>query len=33
MFSVLFEVHPKADQWHAYLSNAQMFRLELTLIL
>ena len=29
MFSVLFEVHPKADQWDAYLGNAQMLRPEL----
>lgn len=29
MFSVLFEVHPKADQWDACLDNAQMLRLEL----
>jgi hypothetical protein len=26
---VLFEVHPKADQWDAYLGNAQMLRPEL----
>jgi heme-degrading monooxygenase HmoA len=29
MFSVLFEVHPKADQWDAYLGNARMLRPEL----
>lgn len=29
MFSVLFEVHPKSDQWEAYLANAKMLRPEL----
>ena len=29
MFSVLFEVHPKAEQWDAYLGNAKMLRPEL----
>ena len=29
MFSVLFEVHPKPDQWDAYLSYAKMLRPEL----
>jgi heme-degrading monooxygenase HmoA len=29
MFSVLFEVHPKSDQWDAYLANAKMLRPEL----
>lgn len=29
MFSVLFEVHPKTDQWDAYLGNARMLRPEL----
>jgi heme-degrading monooxygenase HmoA len=29
MFSVIFEVHPKADQWDAYLGNARMLRPEL----
>jgi heme-degrading monooxygenase HmoA len=29
MFSVLFEVHPKADQWDAYLSYARMLKPEL----
>ena len=29
MFSVLFEVHPKSDQWDAYLGNAKMLRPEL----
>jgi heme-degrading monooxygenase HmoA len=29
MFSVIFEVHPKADQWDAYLNNAKMLRPEL----
>jgi heme-degrading monooxygenase HmoA len=29
MFSVLFEVHPKPDQWDGYLNNAQMLRPEL----
>ena len=29
MFSVIFEVHPAADQWNAYLSNAKMLRPEL----
>jgi heme-degrading monooxygenase HmoA len=29
MFSVLFEVQPKPEQWDAYLSNAKMLRPEL----
>lgn len=29
MFSVIFEVHPKPDQWDAYLANAKMLRPEL----
>jgi heme-degrading monooxygenase HmoA len=29
MFSVIFEVHPKSDQWEAYLGNAKMLRPEL----
>src|SRR5215469_13063911 len=29
MFSVLFEVHPKPDQWDAYLNYAEMLRPEL----
>jgi heme-degrading monooxygenase HmoA len=29
MFSVIFEVHPKADQWDNYLDNAKMLRPEL----
>ena len=29
MFAVLFEVHPKADQWEAYLAHAAMLRPEL----
>ena len=29
MFSVLFEVHPKGDQWEAYLGYAKMLRPEL----
>jgi heme-degrading monooxygenase HmoA len=29
MFSVLFEVHPKAPQWDAYLGNAKMLKPEL----
>src|SRR5262245_18252626 len=29
MFSVLFEVHPKPEQWDAYLGNAKMLRPEL----
>lgn len=29
MFSVLFEVHPKSDQWDAYLGYARMLRREL----
>jgi heme-degrading monooxygenase HmoA len=29
MFSVIFEVHPKADQWDAYLENARLLRPEL----
>src|SRR3984957_19134411 len=29
MFSVIFEVHPKAEQWEAYLGYATMLRPEL----
>ena len=29
MFSVLFEVHPKPDQWDAYVGYAKMLRPEL----
>jgi heme-degrading monooxygenase HmoA len=29
MFSVIFEVHPKPQQWDAYLGNAKMLRPEL----
>jgi heme-degrading monooxygenase HmoA len=29
MFSVIFEVHPKPEQWDAYLGNARMLRPEL----
>jgi hypothetical protein len=29
MFSVIFEVHPKPDQWDAYLENAKMLHPEL----
>src|ERR1700682_344100 len=29
MFSVIFEVHPKPDQWDAYLDNAKLLRPEL----
>ncbi|HEY3909979.1 MAG TPA: antibiotic biosynthesis monooxygenase [Stellaceae bacterium] len=29
MFSVLFEVHPRPEQWDAYLGNARMLRPEL----
>ena len=29
MFSVIFEVHPRPDQWDAYLGNAKMLRPEL----
>jgi heme-degrading monooxygenase HmoA len=29
MFSVIFEVHPKPDQWNAYLDNAKMLKPEL----
>lgn len=29
MFSVIFEVHPKPDQWDTYLGNAKMLRPEL----
>lgn len=30
MFSVIFEVQPRVDQWDAYLANAAMLRPELT---
>ena len=29
MFSVMFEVHPRPEQWDAYLDNAKMLRPEL----
>ena len=29
MFSVIFEVHPKPEQWDAYLGNAKLLRPEL----
>jgi heme-degrading monooxygenase HmoA len=29
VFSVIFEVHPRPDQWNAYLDNAKMLRPEL----
>ena len=29
MFSVIFEVHPKTEQWDVYLDNAKMLRPEL----
>lgn len=29
MFAVIFEVHPRAEQWDAYLSNAKLLRPEL----
>ena len=29
MFSVIFDVHPKPQQWDAYLGNAKMLRPEL----
>jgi hypothetical protein len=29
MFSVIFEVQPKPEQWDAYLGNAKMLRPEL----
>jgi hypothetical protein len=29
MFSVLFEVHPKSDQWGAYLGHAKLLIPEL----
>ena len=32
MFSVIFEVHPRADQWDTYLANAKMLRPELELV-
>ena len=32
MFSVLFEVCPKSDQWEAYLDYAKMLRPELEII-
>src|SRR3954447_12493599 len=32
MFSVLFEVHPKPEQWDAYLNYAKMLRPELEAI-
>jgi hypothetical protein len=28
MFSVIFEAHPRPDQWDAYLGHARMFRPE-----
>jgi hypothetical protein len=32
MFSVIFEVHPKPEQWDSYLDNAKMLRPELEAI-
>jgi heme-degrading monooxygenase HmoA len=32
MFSVLFEVHPKPNQWNGYLDNAKMLRPELVAV-
>jgi hypothetical protein len=32
VFSVIFEVHPRPDQWDAYLDNAKMLRPELVQI-
>ncbi|OBZ16414.1 MULTISPECIES: antibiotic biosynthesis monooxygenase [Bacillales] len=32
MFSVIFEVHPKGEQWDAYLGSAKMLRPELDLV-
>ena len=32
MFSIIFEVHPRPDQWDAYLDNAKMLRPELVQI-
>ena len=32
MFSVIFEVHPKPEQWDAYIGNAKMLRPELELV-
>lgn len=32
MFSVIFEVQPKSEQWDAYLGNAQMLRPELDIV-
>lgn len=32
MFAVLFEVHPRPEQWEAYLGNAKMLRPELVQI-
>jgi hypothetical protein len=29
MFSVIFEVHPRTEQWDNYLGNAKMLRPEL----
>ena len=29
MFSVIFEVHPKPEQWDGYLANAKMLRPDL----
>jgi hypothetical protein len=29
MFSVIFEVHPKPEQWDPYFGNAKMLRPEL----
>ena len=29
MFAVIFEVHPRSEQWDAYLVNAKMLRPEL----
>src|ERR1700760_3235841 len=32
MFSVIFEVHPRPEQWDNYLGNAKMLRPELELV-
>ena len=32
MFSVLFEAHPKSEQWDAYLNYAKRFRPELVVV-
>ena len=32
MFPVLFEVHPKSEQWDAYLNYAKVLRPELEVV-